>query len=230
MTAAGIARGLRMGLPLGGSGFIYGLAFGTLAQGKGLSMFEALLMSVLVFSGTAQIAVVQIWQTHPGFLPAALIVLVANVRYILMSASLRPWLGELTAWKAMLPLVFMVDGAYAAGTRAHADGDSDAGVMLGSSLASFCGWVLATGLGYVSVQFIANPKLIGLDFVIIAFSTSAAALMSRTVRDVWPVLAAVVVVVALDHLAPGPWTVVGAGVTAAVVAALRYRPRAGTVG
>ncbi len=216
-----------MGLPLGGSGFIYGLAFGTLAQSKGLSIFEAFLMSALVFSGTAQIAVVQIWQTHPSLLPAALIVLFANVRYVLMSASLRPWMGDLPAWKALLPLAFMVDGAYAAGTRAHANGDGDAGVMLGTSLASFSGWVVATVLGFMSGQWIANPKLIGLDFVVIAFCASAAAMMSRTVRNVWPVVAAVVAVVALDRFAPGPWTVVGAAMAAALVGAVLHRPSAG---
>jgi predicted branched-subunit amino acid permease len=223
LSLAGIGRGIRTGLPLGGSGFVYGIAFGTLAAATGLSAFDSLLMSALVFSGTAQIAVLQVWHTHPGLLPAALLVLVANIRYVLMGASLRPWLGQLSTWRSTIALVFMVDGAYAIGTRAHSQGDNDAGGMLGASLASYIGWVIATGLGFMSSRLITDPKAIGLDFVIIAFCVAAAALMVRGQRDYWPAIAACAVIVAVDRWAPGPWTVVAAGLAAAAVAGLRYR-------
>lgn len=223
LTPAGVGRGLLAGLPMLGSGFVYGLAFGTLAASVGLSFLESVLMSALVFSGTAQIAVVQIWQSQPGAIAAALIVLVANVRYVLLGASLRPWLGDLPAWKAMLPLTFLVDGAYAAGMRARAEGETDAGALLGPSLASFSGWVTATGLGYASGQLISNPKAFGLDFVVIAFCAAAATMMAKSARDLVPALVAAVVVVLVDRVSPGPWAVVAAGVTAILVGALRYK-------
>jgi predicted branched-subunit amino acid permease len=223
LTVRGIKRGLGQGLPLLGSGFVYGIAFGTLSASVGLSLFESVLMSVLVFSGTAQIAVVQVWQSQPGALAAAVIVLVANIRYLLMSASLRPWLGTLPAWKAALPLVFMVDSAYATGMRARAAGDNDAGMLVGPGIASFTGWVTATAVGYLSGRMIADPKVFGLDFVVVAFCVSAAVMMTRTSRDVWPVVAAAVAVVICERVWPGPWAIVAAGITAVIVGAIRYR-------
>ena len=227
ITRAGIVSGLRTGLPLLASGFVYGLAFGSLAAGMGLSLLEAVLMSALVFSGSAQIAIVQIWSSEPGLLPAALIVVIANVRYVLMSASLRPWLAAVSPWRVYAMLAFIVDSAYALGLRARAGGNQDAGVILGASLASYVGWVAATGLGFVTGQLLANPKVIGLDFVVVAFCLAAATVMARSIRTprgFMPPVAAASAIIAVDRLAPGPWTVVAAGLTAAVVAAALHDP------
>jgi 4-azaleucine resistance transporter AzlC len=228
ITLSGVTDGMRRGLPLLASGFVYGLAFGSLAASMGLSLLEATLMSLLVFSGTAQIAVVQIWPSQPGLLPAALIVLVANVRYVLMSASLRPWLGPVSPWRVYPLLTVMVDSAYALGLRSRAEGNEDAGVIMGSGLSSFIGWVIATALGFVSGQLFANPKAIGLDFVVIAFCLAAATAMARMVRGprgFIPALVAGVVIVLVDRLFPGPWTVVAAGLAAAVAGAVLYNPQ-----
>jgi predicted branched-subunit amino acid permease len=227
ITRDGVANGVRRGLPLLASGFIYGLAFGSLAAAMGLSMLEATLMSALVFSGTAQIAVVQIWTSQPGLLPAVLIVLIANVRYVLMSASLRPWLDSVSPWRVYPLLTVMVDSAYALGMRSRAQGNQDAGLILGSGLASYFGWVLATALGFGSGQLLANPKAIGLDFVVVAFCVAAATAMARmlrTLRSVVPAIVGGLVVVVMDRLAPGPWTVVAAGFAAALAGAVLYNP------
>ena len=211
------------------SGFVYGLAFGSLAAGMGLSLLEAVLMSALVFSGSAQIAVVQIWQTTPGVIPVALIVLISNVRYVLMSAALRPWLANVPAWRTYSLLTIMVDSAFALGLRSRAEGNGDAGIILGSSLCSYGGWVIATALGFVFGRMVADPKIAGLDFVVIAFCIAAAAAMARQIRTprglVAPVAAALVIV-AVDRFAPGPWTVVAAGLTAAILGAILYDPEA----
>lgn len=227
LTVDGFMRGVRIGLPIGGSGFIYGLAFGSMAGGQGLSALESMVMSALVYSGTAQIAIVQIWGTAPALLPVVLIVFVANIRYVLMGAALRPWLGGLAAWKSHLALFFMVDGAFALATRAKADGDQDVGLLLGAGIASYIGWVTATGLGHLSGQLLADPRALALDFVVIAFCASTAAVMMRGLIDVWPPAAAAAVVIAVDRISPGPWAIVAAGLAAAVVAMARYRPKDG---
>ncbi len=229
ITLTGIIAGFRRGLPLLASGFVYGLAFGTLAASMGLSMFEATLMSALVFSGSAQIAVMQIWPSQPGLLPAALIVLVANVRYVLMSASLRPWLADVSHWRVYPLLAVLVDSAYALGLRSRAEGNEDAGVIMGSGLASFVGWVTATAVGFVSGRLFADPRAIGLDFVVIAFCLAAATDMARMLpgwRNIVPAIAAGCVIVAIEHVYPGPWTLVAACLTAAVKAAILFDPKA----
>jgi predicted branched-subunit amino acid permease len=223
LTAAGIRRGAWIGLPFMVSSLIYGVAFGVMASDTGLSGLEAVLMSLLVFSGTAQIAVLQAWALAPGLLPIFLIVFVANVRYLMMGAALRPWFGPIGS-KAIWPLTFLVDGAFAIAMRLRAEGDHDAGLLVGAGGISYIGWAIGTAIGGASGQLLTNPKAIGLDFIVLAFCAAAAADMADKVPRWWPAIAAVAVIVALDRFAPGPWIVVAAGVTAALVAAALYRP------
>lgn len=227
ITSAGVRIGMRAGLPLFASGFVYGLAFGSLAAGMGLSLVEAVLMSALVFSGTAQIAVVQNWASVGGVVPAALIVLIANVRYVVMGASLRPWLAGLPIVRVSAVLAMLVDSAFALGQRSRADGNGDAGVIVGAAFLSHLGWVVATGLGFVSGQLLANPRAFGLDFVVIAFCVAAATVMARQIGSIRSAVVAVsvaVIIIVVDRVAPGPWTVVAAGVGAAILGAILYDP------
>ena len=105
-----------------------------------------------------------------------------------------------------------------------ARGDHDAGVLLGCSLVSYFGWAIGTALGAASGQLAANPKVIGLDFIIIAFCAASAAMLAQTLRDYGPAISAVVAVAACEWVAPGPWTVGAAGMAAAVLTAIRYSP------
>jgi predicted branched-subunit amino acid permease len=226
MSRAGMQRGATLALPFCISSVAYGLAFGLLAVGVGLSTLEAVAMSALVFSGTAQVAVVQAWSGQPSLLVVLITVLVANLRYILIGAALRSWLAPLGSLKATLALLPLVDGSYALSSRARAAGDQDAGLLVGSAMISYTGWVVGTGLGTVAGQIIPNPRAWGLDFIIVGFCAASAALLLRTRSDILPAVAAVAAVILCEHFAPGPWTVVAAGLAGAVVAAALYRPAA----
>ncbi|NOU04704.1 MAG: branched-chain amino acid ABC transporter permease [Hyphomicrobiaceae bacterium] len=223
LTASGVWRGLKMALPYAASSGVYGLAFGLLANQTGLSVAESVAMSALVFSGTAQIAVLQSWASNPSLIAITLTVLIVNLRYILIGASLRPWLGQLSPLKSTAALLTIVDGSYAIGMREHAKGENDAGVLAGAGIISFTGWVVGTGLGFYMGSLVPNPKVIGLDFVVIAFCASTTALMLGTTRDFLPAAVALIAVVACEIWAPGPWSVVVAALSALLTAALRHK-------
>lgn len=53
LTRAGLVRGAKAGQPLAVATFIYGIAFGLMAQQISLSLLEAALVSAFVYSGTA---------------------------------------------------------------------------------------------------------------------------------------------------------------------------------
>ncbi len=57
----GLVRGMIDIWPLALSAFAYGVAFGALASQAGLSRFAAVLMSALVFGGSAQMVSLQVW-------------------------------------------------------------------------------------------------------------------------------------------------------------------------
>jgi predicted branched-subunit amino acid permease len=190
----------------------------------GLSTQQAVVMSALVFSGTAQMAVVSVWPTLGGIGPAFLIVLVANIRYLFMSASLRPWLETAPSSHRALPLALLVDSSFAVGMRAHDEGQRDIGWLLGPALASWSGWVTGTGLGFTFGQIAGDPRQLGLDFVVVGFCIVAVVAMARTTREFRPAIAGLLAAMAADRLASPTWSVVAAAAAAALMAAWLYAP------
>ena len=220
-TWAGFKRGAAIALPFGASSAIYGIGFGVLAGQVGLSAVEAVVMSAAVFSGSAQLAIVQSWNNAAGLLPIFITVVIANIRYVLMGAALRPWLAALPRPKAYATLLMLVDGAFALGQRELAAGRVDAAVILGSAVVSYTCWVIATGAGLAFGQLVPDPKAVALDFIVVAFCASAAGMMWRGSQDIAPAIAALAAGIAADRWLSGAWVVVAAALAAMVVGALR---------
>ena len=92
----------------------FALAFGTSATGSGLSPLEAFGMSVFVFAGAAQLAMLPLIQDGAPVAVVVVTVLIINLRLMLYSASLAPHFRGLSAgWKGWLSYL-LTDQAYAA--------------------------------------------------------------------------------------------------------------------
>ena len=94
--------GVRSEIPLLIGVFPFGLIYGALAINAGLSAAAAQLMSSLVFAGSAQFITTElVSQAAPG-LVIVLTIAVVNLRHMLYSASLAPYVASLpTRWKAI---------------------------------------------------------------------------------------------------------------------------------
>ncbi len=79
---------LRDGLPIGLGYFAVSFAFGIMAVGSGLTVYEALLISMLNMTSAGQLAALPIIAGGGSLLELALTQLVINSRYSLMSVSL----------------------------------------------------------------------------------------------------------------------------------------------
>ncbi len=162
-----ILRGMQQGIPLALSVFAYGLVFGMLARQAGLSTPEALLMSGMVFAGSAQFVVLELWQSP---LPIGTIIVTTfmiNLRFILMGAALRSWYARLSSPIAYGTLFFLTDEGWALSLR-MAKERSGAALLLGSGLGLYVAWVSATGIGRFVGQSLDDPARWGLDFVFTA--------------------------------------------------------------
>jgi 4-azaleucine resistance transporter AzlC len=105
--------GVRSEIPLLIGVFPFGLIYGALALGAGLSPLESQMMSSMVFAGSAQFITSQlVHELAPGFV-IVLTIAVVNLRHMLYSASLAPYVASLsTRWKALLSYL-LTDEAYA---------------------------------------------------------------------------------------------------------------------
>jgi 4-azaleucine resistance transporter AzlC len=129
----------------------FALAFGTMAAGGGLSTLEALAMSVLVFAGAAQLAMVPLISAGASVAVIVLTVLVINLRMALYSASLAPHFRRLPAgWKVLLSYL-LTDQAYAATITRFDEGRAEEPdkrwYYLGAALAIWVAWQPAAMLG-----------------------------------------------------------------------------------
>jgi 4-azaleucine resistance transporter AzlC len=219
-TAAGFRRGFIGGQPLAPGAFVYGMVFGVLASEKGLAWIEALLMSVLVYSGSAQLAALQNWSASPVIAPLVLTVLLINARYVLYGASVQPWLSGATRPQAFGTLFFLGDGNWALSMREYHAGDPDAGYLFGSGVATAIPWVLGTIAGHLVGRGVPHPTALGLDFMLVAFAAAIGVSVFRGRADLWPAAAAIAVAVLLALWLPG-WTIVGAGLAAGIVGGAR---------
>jgi predicted branched-subunit amino acid permease len=228
-TRRGIRRGFVEAQSFGVGVFLYGIAFGLLAREINLSVMEALLMSGIVYSGSAQIAAVSSFGA--GALPSGgavfailLTILMLNARYLLYGAALRPWLGQANGLQAYGSLAILGDGNWLLSMKAHEAGENDAGYILGSGLAGFIPWVGGTLVGVWTASLLANPAALGMDFMLVAFSAAMGVSMLRGRGDFVILISAAVTALVADRVFPGPWTIVLAGLAGAMTAFLRYRP------
>ena len=105
--------GARSEIPLLIGVIPFGLIYGALAVNAGLSKAAAQMMSSIVFAGSAQFITTQlVHEAAPG-LVIVLTIAVVNLRHMLYSASMAPYIAALpTRWKAVLSYL-LTDEAYA---------------------------------------------------------------------------------------------------------------------
>lgn len=219
-TAAGFRRGFAAGQPLAPGTFIYGMVFGVLASERGLAWLEALLMSLLVYSGSAQLAALQTWSAAPLVLPLVVTVLLINARYVLYGASVQPYLTAASRPQALGTLFFLGDGNWALAMREFHSGYRDGAFLFGSGVATALPWMLGTVAGHVVGGNVPNPASLGLDFMLVAFAAAIACQVWRGRGDLWPAAAALAAGLVFVHWLPG-WTIVGAGLAAGLMGAAR---------
>src|SRR5574340_489484 len=105
--------GVRAELPLLIGVFPFGMIYGALALSAGLSPFAAQSMSWIVFAGSAQFITAQLLHQAVPALVIVVTIGIVNLRHMLYSASLAPFLEKLSLrWKLVLAYL-LTDEAYA---------------------------------------------------------------------------------------------------------------------
>jgi predicted branched-subunit amino acid permease len=226
-TRAGAWRGARAVLPMLIGTAPFGVVTGIAAQGAGLSLTEATLMSAIVYAGSAQLVALLGWAVPAPVLSATLAALAMNLRMALMGPVLAPWLDRLRGLRLWGTLFFMADQNWALSVREMTSGGSDAAFLLGSGLALWVMWVATTVAGHLLGGWINPPP--GHPIFFAAFAVFVALLvdLSRGWGDVLPWLVAAVVAAGTAQAVPGgAWYIVAGAVAGSVAGGLRDHWRA----
>jgi len=221
-SLAGARKGFLACVPvaLGVAG--YGVLFGVLARQAGLTVAESTLMSATVVAGAAQVIAIGVWEQP---IPVAVVVgtvFIVNLRYLLMGASLRPWFRNLSPLQAYGSVFVMADENWALTMQELRSGNPTGAFLLGSGIAIWVFWVLATVVGAAAGGVIDNPATYGLDFMLTAVFVTIAVGLWEGRSDLVPWLVAGGVAVGTAQLLGGEWYILFGGLAGAGVEMVRY--------
>ena len=158
--------GVRAGVPFAIAGGVVALSFGVVAQQAGLSPLEAIVMSAIVYAGSAQFTAIAILAGGGGAGAAVGAAALMNSRFLAMGAALGPSLPG-GALKRAAQGQTVVDASWALALRG--DGTFDRNMLFGSSAIQYVTWQTGTILGALSGDLLGDPDKLGLDAVYPAF-------------------------------------------------------------
>lgn len=163
---ASFVAGLRAGAPFGVASGLLSLSFGVIAQDAGLSALEAIVMSAIVFAGSAQFAAIAIVAGGGSVGAAVAAAALMNSRFLPMGVALAPSLpgGPI---KRALQGQTVVDASWAISARG--DGTYDRWLLFGTSAPQYVAWVTGTVVGAIWGGALGDAETLGLDAIYPAF-------------------------------------------------------------
>jgi predicted branched-subunit amino acid permease len=204
---------LRASLAVGAATGAYGASFGAVSAAAGLSVVQTCALSLLMFTGGSQFALVAVIGAGGGALAATATALVLGSRNAFYGLRLSPLLSVRGPRKAVAAqLVIDESTAMAVG---QADVQRARTGFWATGLAVYVLWNLATLIGALGTAAVPDPRVLGLDA---AAPAAFLALLAPQVRARRPV--AVAVAAAAIALASAPFVPPGVPVLLAGSAAL----------
>ena len=191
---------------------VLAVSFGVLAREIGFSALGAVVMSAIVFAGSAQFAVVSILAGGGGAGAAVAAAALMNSRFLPMGVALAPslpggWLKRGAQGQAV------VDSSWAMSSLG--DGRFDRWFLFGATAPQYAGWVAGTVIGVFGGDVLGDIEALGLDAVYPAFFLALLYAEMSGSRARLVALGGALIALALVPVAPA-----GVPVLAASVAAL----------
>jgi 4-azaleucine resistance transporter AzlC len=209
--------GLRAGVPYAAAGFLVSVSFGVLARGAGFSAVAAIVMSAIVFAGSAQFAAVAIIASGGGVGAAVAAAALMNSRFLPMGIALAPSLPG-GPWKRAAQGQTVVDASWAMANQG--DGTFDRWFLFGATAVQYVTWSAGTAVGALAGRALGDPDKLGLDAVFPAFFLALLMAEMRDRRTRGVALGGALIALALVPFAPAGVPVLAASIAAIVGARL----------
>ena len=209
-------------LPLWAGAIPSGMAYGLAARSAGLDPATAQLMSLVVFSATAQLSTVTLLGTGVPVVVLVATALALNLQLLLLGLVIGRTLHP--RWPQRLAAAWLLtDGAF--GVSAGI-GPLRLASLLGAGLSMYLGWNFGTGLGSAVGAALPDPRRFGLDLVVplVFLAVLVPLVRSRVALSV--AVAAGLTALLLARLGLGGVAVLGGGLVGCAVGTWSSRPPA----
>jgi predicted branched-subunit amino acid permease len=188
---------VRQGLAVAVATGLYGLSFGALSVTSGLSVLQTCLLSLLLFSGGSQFALVGILGGGGTVGAAVAASSLLGVRNALYGLQLVPTMRP-AGWRRFVTAQLTIDESTAVAVSQSTPALRRLGFWV-TGLGVYAGWNLMTLVGALAGSALGDPKRFGLDA---AASAAFVALLWPRLRARQPVAIAVVGAVVTTVLVP----------------------------
>ncbi|HET6857202.1 MAG TPA: AzlC family ABC transporter permease [Streptomyces sp.] len=207
-----------MGLATGA----YGVSFGAVSVAAGLSVVQTCALSLLMFTGASQFALVGVLAAGGAPLSGALTALLLGTRNTLYGLKLAPLL-QWSGWRRLLTAQLVIDESTAMSVARESRAAARLG-FLTTGLAVFVLWNLATFGGAIAGTVLGDPRTLGLDAAVGAAFIALLWPRLRDRRNQLVALAAAAVALGMVPIAPAGVPVLAAAGVALLAGALSDRP------
>jgi 4-azaleucine resistance transporter AzlC len=141
-------KGIQAGLPIAIGYMPVAFTFGLLAKAAGLSLFDTVGMSIIVFAGASQYIALSMIAAFSGAAELILTTFIMNIRHLLMSASLKEIAEEDPKWLKTIYAFFITDETFSVAATSS-EKKINGSYLLGLGLVAYSSWVIFSGVGYV---------------------------------------------------------------------------------
>jgi 4-azaleucine resistance transporter AzlC len=222
----GFFGGARAGLPVVLGYLSIGFAAGVVQRAAGLSVAEVMLLSLVLYAGSAQFVVASLVAAAVSPATAILTVFFVNLRHLLLSAALAPHC-RFPAWQSALIGAQLTDETFVVAWSRLAGGSGAGSApltgawMLGLNLSAYSAWALANLAGALLGDRVGSTRALGFDFALAAMFGALLVLQlavqarGERVAGVAVALLAALLSVVATLLLPGHWNILLATLFAA---------------
>lgn len=142
-------RGMKDGLPIGLGYLAVSFALGITAKNAGMTALQGFLMSALGVASAGEYAAITVIAAGASYLEMAVVTLIANARYLLMSFALSQRLSPETTLPQRLLIGYSVTDELF-GIAVHQPKPLDPLYSYGSYLTAVPMWAIGTALGVIA--------------------------------------------------------------------------------
>jgi 4-azaleucine resistance transporter AzlC len=221
-TAGGIWRGIVDISPLAAFVIPFGVAFGVAASARGMPPETSVFMSMAIYAGASQFAVLDLWHAPLPLATLALTVLAVNARLILLGAALAPWMLKVPLASRLAALLVLNDSNFAYAMSARTRGEADVGILFGSGIIMWFMWAVSTATGALAGSLLGDLSRFGLDAVMAAYFAAVVAGQWKGRSDLVPYLTAAAVAVAGTYVLPPGWHIIAGALAGGTVGVWRH--------
>ncbi|MEF2293724.1 MULTISPECIES: AzlC family ABC transporter permease [Virgibacillus] len=144
-----------------------GLAAGVVQTSAGMSPFEVLLISMLLYAGSAQFVVAGMIVVGAPIISVVVAIFIVNLRYLLLSASLAPHFQAFSLKQNALNGFLLTDETYGViANETLKNKPLKFEWLMGLNLTAYVNWIVANVAGSYFSTWLSNPEKFGMDFAL----------------------------------------------------------------